>query len=337
MEWLEAHTPDPGIDYLGVYQKDRFNYPESAYGVLSWWDYGHYITFIGKRIPVTNPFQDHLYSSNTAGFYLSRSEADAIRILQMNGVRYVITDTPIATDKFGALVTINRSSADFPLFIKTFFKPNPETPGQLMQLEGKLPPYFQTTVARLHNFDGSMQIPGTITYLEYYHENRDGLSYPMGTYERSLNMSEATNAIRKFEQQPQGDLQSVLVGQYLQPLENVPALQHFRMVHESVGDSPDTRFNDNSGAENLRPVKVFEFVPGAHIRGEGTIELNVVTNTGREFTYRQESVNGEFIVPYSTVNNPYEVHTNGTYRIAGTNREIDVNEEDVLKGRLIVG
>ena len=62
-EWLEAHTPDPGMDYLGVYQKDNFVYAKTAYGILSWWDYGHYITFIGKRIPVTNPFQDHLYSS----------------------------------------------------------------------------------------------------------------------------------------------------------------------------------------------------------------------------------------------------------------------------------
>ncbi|MCX6698349.1 MAG: oligosaccharyl transferase, archaeosortase A system-associated, partial [Methanomicrobiales archaeon] len=335
MEWLGAHTPDPGIDYLGVYQNNRFTYPKAAYGILSWWDYGHYITFIGKRIPVTNPFQDHLYSSNTAGFYLSGSEADAMRILQYNGVRYVITDTPIATGKFGALVAINGSSADFPLYMKNFFRPNPETPGQLMQFEGKLPPYFSTTLARLHNFDGSMQIPGTVTYLEYHNENRGGVSYPMGTYEKALSVADATNAIQRFEQQPQGDSKAVLVGQYLQPLEPVPALQHFRMVHESMGNSSDIMYYDISGVENLKLVKVFEFVPGAHINGEGTIELNIITNTGREFRYRQESVNGEFIVPYSTVNNPYEVRTNGTYHIVGTTREIDVTEEDLLKGRLI--
>ncbi len=336
MEWLGAHTPDPGINYLGVYQKESFAYPKTAYGILSWWDYGHYITYIGKRIPVTNPFQDHLYSSNTAGFYLSRSEADATRILQFNGVRYVITDTPIATDKFGALVAINRSSADLPVFMKTFYRPILGEPGQYMQFEGKLPPYFQTTVARLHIFDWSIQIPGTITYLEYYDENRDGLSYHMGTYEKALPVADATNAIRKFEQEPQGNSKAVLVGQYLQPLERVPALQHFRMVHESLGNSSDIRFYDISGAENLKLVKVFEFVPGAHIRGDGTIELNVVTNTGREFTYRQESVNGEFVVPYSTVNNLYDVHANGTYHIVGTTRAIDVTEEDVLKGLFIV-
>jgi len=30
---------------------------EGEYGVLSWWDYGHWITTIGERIPNANPFQ----------------------------------------------------------------------------------------------------------------------------------------------------------------------------------------------------------------------------------------------------------------------------------------
>ncbi len=86
-------------------------------------------------------------------------------------------------------------------------------------------------------------------------------------------------------------------------------------------------------SENLKMVKVFEIVKGAHIKGQGTIELQVVTNTGRTFTYRQESTDGEFIVPYSTVNNPYEVQANGKYRIIGTNIGIDVTEEDIIEGK----
>ena len=157
----------------------------------------------------------------------------------------------------------------------------------------------------------------------------------MVTDGRLLNVTDATNLVEKFEQGPQGNSQAILVGQYLQPLERVPALQHFRMVHESAGNSPDIRFQDTSGAENLKFIKVFEVVPGAHIIGKGTVELEVVTNTGRNFVYRQESANGEFIVPYSTENNPTEVHTNGPYHIVGTNREISVSEEDVLLGRTV--
>jgi len=335
-EWLEAHTPDPGIDYLGVYQKDNYVYPKTAYGIMSGWDYGHYITFIGKRIPVANPFQDRVLGPNgAAAFFLSSSETEATRILQFRGARYVITDTPIATDNFWNLMILNGSREDFPAYMKTFFSTAPEKQGQLMRLNAKFPPYFHTTVARLQNFDGSMQIPSTVTYLEYHTENRNGLLSPTVTYARLLNVTDASNAIKKFGRQPQGNSEAILAGQFLKPFERVPALQQFRMVHESEGNSSGIRFSDSSGAENLNPVKVFELVKGAHIKGEGMIELEVVTNTGRTFIYRQESTNGEFIVPYSTMNNPNEVHTNGMYHIVGTTREIAVTEDDVILGRNI--
>jgi len=41
-----------------------------------------------------------------------------------------------------------------------------------------------------------------------------------------------------------------------------------------------------------------KFVPGAGIQGEVTIEVTVLTNTGRTVIYRQESREGEFIVPW---------------------------------------
>ncbi len=65
------------------------------------------------------------------------------------------------------------------------------------------------------------------------------------------------------------------------------------------------------------------------------IELDIVTNTERLFTYRQASENGEFIVPYSTSGNPYDVKAVGRYRIAGTDREFDVGEEAILKGTAV--
>jgi hypothetical protein len=109
----------------------------------------------------------------------------------------------------------------------------------------------------------------------------------------------------------------------------VPALQHFRLIYESstnaLGSQGDVRY-----------VKTFEYVAGAHIKGEGIIEINLVTNQGRNFTYRQESVNGEFIVPYSTDGNPWGVKAVGNYRIVGTSQEISVPEAAVQDG-LTVG
>ena len=82
----------------------------------------------------------------------------------------------------------------------------------------------------------------------------------------------------------------------------------------------------------IKMVKVFEYVKGARIPGEGTIELPLVTNTGRAFTYRQESVDGKFIVPYSTTGNPYDIRATGLYHITGTSRFITVTEEEVING-----
>ena len=70
LEWLRENTPDPGVDYYGFYEEPKFNseigkiepynYPESAYGIMSSWDMGHMITYYSHRIPNANPFQQGL-------------------------------------------------------------------------------------------------------------------------------------------------------------------------------------------------------------------------------------------------------------------------------------
>lgn len=67
----EPNTPDPFEDdpnfYNELYERppagEAYDYPESAYGVMSWWDYGHWITRIAHRIPNANPFQAGIGSS----------------------------------------------------------------------------------------------------------------------------------------------------------------------------------------------------------------------------------------------------------------------------------
>ncbi len=125
---------------------------------------------------------------------------------------------------------------------------------------------------------------------------------------------------------PAGQHATTLSDTIFLPLSSIPALQHYRLVHESPqnvlsGNLPDIKY-----------VKVFEFVPGAKIKGEGIIEIPLVSNAGRTFVYRQASINGEFIVPYSTTGNPYDVKATGKYRIAGTSSEFDVSEDAVRMG-----
>jgi dolichyl-phosphooligosaccharide-protein glycotransferase len=336
LEWLPLHTPDPGVEYFGIYQKSLFHYPNQSYGVLAWWDNGHYITFISKRIPNTNPFQDNVMgSSGAAAFFMADSEYNGSKILDVLGTRYVITDTSITTDKFPSIATWYNSEIGVFPYMKSFYIHDPIQKNKLLKLNGEFEPYFQTISVRLHNFDGSMIKPTNIIYLEYYNENRGGLAYPIVTKSQLLPADDAKKAVDESQADNPNGKNVIVVGQFLKPLNTIPALQHFRLIHESPGNSSGLAIYDNSKADSLNFVKVFEYVPGAHIKGNGVIELKIITNTGREIIYQQESIDHEFIVPYSTQNNPYDVKTNGTYHIIGINREIEVTEEDVLNGREI--
>jgi dolichyl-diphosphooligosaccharide--protein glycosyltransferase len=107
------------------------------------------------------------------------------------------------------------------------------------------------------------------------------------------------------------------------PIEVVPALQHYRLVHESPSSTLDT----------IKYVKIFEYVKGAHIKGDGIIEIPImVISSQRQIIYRQQSINGEFIVPYPTDININGIHT-GKYIISGTFKEINVTEQQVLQGQ----
>jgi dolichyl-diphosphooligosaccharide--protein glycosyltransferase len=128
---------------------------------------------------------------------------------------------------------------------------------------------------------------------------------------------------------PQGYHATVVNPAIMLPVDTVPPLRHYRLVHESPTNVYSTKTPD------IKYVKVFEYVKGAHIKGEGIIEIPLVSDTGRIFTYRQQSIHGEFIVPYSTIGNPYSVKATGKYRISGTTSEFDVPENAVMQGLMV--
>ncbi|HDR73057.1 MAG TPA: oligosaccharyl transferase, archaeosortase A system-associated [Methanoculleus sp.] len=286
LEWMGENTPDTGVDYYAIYDRETFEYPEESYGVMSWWDYGHWITFVAKRIPNANPFQHGVAGPNgAAAFFVQQSEEASSAILDTLGTRYVVTDIMMDTSKFWAMATWydeEKGSSGYEFRVAN-------QQGQTISLYTN--EYFQTMIARLHNFDGSMVEGGA------------GFPEALGEY-RGVGVSQLP----------------------VVPVEDVPALRHYRLIHES----PTNVFNTDQ--IDLKYVKVFEYVPGAVINGEGTIEVTMVSNTGREFVYRQESIDGRFIVPYSTQDNPYDVRATGPYRIIATGEMIGVSEDAVVNG-----
>ena len=122
-------------------------------------------------------------------------------------------------------------------------------------------------------------------------------------------------------------------------MQKISALKHYRLIYESPNNASVKIFpeSDIITLSDIKYVKIFEYVKGAHIPGNGIIEIPIETNTGRTFVYQQESENGEFIVPYSTRDNPYEVRSTGQYHIIGTSRYISVTEKDVTEGNHVSG
>lgn len=329
MEWMETNTPETGVGYDTFYDKNTFHYPEQSYGVLSWWDYGHLITTIGKRIPNANPFQQGVAGSNgSAAFFMSTSENTANAILNNGGTRYIVTDIEMDQGKFWAMSTwFNATEATGPYYDSMFL---PGENNALSQVILNKQPYYLTMISRLHNFDGSMTSPNTVYYIVYADPQITEISLPVITEGTAMNLSEATLKAAQYNSNAAAGYHAAVYSpSVISPLETVPALQHFRLVHES----PTNVFS--SDMVDLKYVKTFEYVKGARIKGEGIIEVPVISNTGRVFTYRQASVDGEFIVPYSTTGNPYAVKTTGKYKIIGTGSEFDVPESAVMQGLTI--
>ncbi|MDH7594236.1 MAG: oligosaccharyl transferase, archaeosortase A system-associated [Methanomicrobiales archaeon] len=330
LEWMNGSTPDPGVDYLTIYEKNTFQYPPQSYGVMSWWDYGHWITFFAKRIPHANPFQDAAGGLDSASqFFIASDEKDAVRIANNITTRYVVTDIEMDTGKFWAMATWYNETLGASPYQMSFYMTSPENPLTYELVTLYRQNYFLAMISRLHNFDGSMAVPSRAYYIEYREGTAKTNYMPVIAQARLLNTTEAKDAENAFNRAaPSGSRATVLSSSLIAPIEPVPALQHFRLIHES----PTNVLGERG---DLRYVKAFEYVKGARIRGEGVIEIDLMTNTGRTFTYRQESVDGEFIVPYSTERKQYDITPLGNYRIAGTEITFNVTEEAVMNGYYI--
>ncbi|HJK77651.1 MAG TPA: oligosaccharyl transferase, archaeosortase A system-associated [Methanocorpusculum sp.] len=338
--WMLTGTPETGVDYLTIYNGEGFEYPSESYGVMSWWDYGHYITTIAERIPNSNPFQSGVAGPYGAAAVLtSTNESAVMEKLDHLGTRYVMTDYQMAGGKFGAMAIWNDSVAQLTPYYYTFLQPN--NSGQLSGVQAQTPEYYNTLTVRLQYYDGSMTSPGDIAVVET--DSSANYSYPVITAVKAYaTEAEAQAAADLINAAGPATKHAYVIANpsstataYL-PSTTVPALQHFRLVHESPNYvMANGQYTTQPIAGGTAWVKSFEYVPGAVIKGDGIIEVNVVTNNGRTFTYRQASVDGQFVVPYSTSGSSYDVKTTGPYTIAGTGETFEVSEEAVMRGLTI--
>jgi dolichyl-diphosphooligosaccharide--protein glycosyltransferase len=154
------------MDYNGIYEAPQdgklFDYPDSAYGVMSWWDYGHWIEVFGHRMPNANPFQagiggrrgsiDETNQPGASTFFTAQSEEEASSVLEAidpdpdkAGARYIMSDTRMAVDIFGAMVTWTLDTAGYyqSYWIGSGYQSVPSSR------------YYNSMESRLHILDGN--------------------------------------------------------------------------------------------------------------------------------------------------------------------------------------
>ncbi|MDP3104964.1 MAG: oligosaccharyl transferase, archaeosortase A system-associated, partial [Candidatus Methanoperedens sp.] len=157
LTWMKDNTPDPGLDYYAIYEKPKngtYPYPDTAYGVMSWWDYGHIITYWGHRIPNANPFQagigggsDHLPGAST--FLIAPTEEEANEVLDKLGIngkpgaRYVVSNAYMAYSILEIFAIWDQSNEGYRVPVRT-------SQGTIGAPSMK---YFNTMEAKLHIFD----------------------------------------------------------------------------------------------------------------------------------------------------------------------------------------
>ena len=190
--WLKdsSNSPEPFDNpdfYYELYPpQNEFEYPASAYGVMSWWDYGHFIMQIAHRIPNANPTQTGAVKAGQ--FFTALNESSANEVADEEGTKYVVIDFMMATSKFYAMAQwAGKSENDF---YDIYYIP----------VEGGLQPaglyyraYYESTVARLYNFDGKNATPTQPVVISYeektssngqkYKEVTSGRPFP--TYEEA--------------------------------------------------------------------------------------------------------------------------------------------------------
>ena len=265
--WMKDHTPDPFNNpdfYYELYQRppagEAYQYPASAYGVMSWWDYGYFITYLAHRIPNANPGQAG--APDAALFFTAQDEASGSQMLDNLGSRYVIIDYYMAIrtlygGKFSAMVVW--AGKDQSQFYDVFYQQNTDT-GTLEAVMYYYPEYYQSMCSRLYFFGGQEWVPQqtlAISWSVKQLTSTDGSNFQAkvvtaqqlqsfsgnDSYDRAKAFVDAHQGYRIVGNDP--SYSPVPLGK----------LNHYTLIHQS----PTTVLTQQQ--ENISEVEMFEYSP----------------------------------------------------------------------------
>ncbi len=311
LDWMQYNTPDTGLSYYGPYERpppgEPYPYPDTAYGVMSWWDYGFWIENIARRIPNANPFQGGIgggeaQAPGASTFFTAASEDDANEIADTLGVKYVVSDVEMATGKFYAITAWDGDTGGYSEWLPI---------GDRTELVPTMR-YFNSMEGRLHIFDGV-----SLKHYRLVHESMAGNTAERG-YKWVYNMQPMLypDLIENRKQDLPSEVAEVDTG-YVKIFEYVKGAKITGTAPPNSTATLSIRILTNQG-------RTFEYAQTATATPDGTVTL---------------------IAPYST-DGPMSIEDGGTrfdtapagmytVTIAGMSHQVSVAEDDVLTGNVI--
>jgi len=254
LTWMKENTPEP-FDKTGFYYEryeavptdESYDYPESAYGVTSWWDYGYWITRIAQRMPSANPGQSPKPITNVARLFLAQEEASTPEIIEKLGSSYIIADYAMVTNKFWAVITwAGQEQAEF---LDVYHLPSE---GKLRPIHLFHPAYYRSMIVRLYNFDGKAvtdESPIVIAYEERV--DREGNRYKHITNIEELSSYQA--ALDYVKSQGAANHRIIGVNPFVSPVP-LEAVQSYKLVYSSKSGI------SNRDVGVVPEVKIFEYI-----------------------------------------------------------------------------
>jgi oligosaccharyl transferase (archaeosortase A-associated) len=263
LSWLKENTPEPFDKpdfYYQLYEppppKERYPYPESAYGVMSWVDYGYWITRIAHRPVNLTPGPGGGY---VAKFFLSQDE-DSTRetkwkqeiipekeIIENLGASYIIIDHQMPTGKFWALASW--AEMEMAEFFEVYYLQQED--GRLAPASVFYPEYYRSMIARLYNFDGQAVTPERSIVISYEEKVApQGETIKLITSAEYFSSYEEANAY--ISSQESDNYRIVGDNPFTSPVP-LAELKNYKLVYSSDG------LVSQPGIGNIPSVKIFEY------------------------------------------------------------------------------
>ena len=253
LSWLRENTPEPFGNpdfYYELYEPpppgENYNYPESAYGIMAWWDYGHWITRIARRLPNATP----AVWGSCPVFFSAQDEASANQIMDELGIRYVIIDYDLTSveRKFHAIPTLIRKSPQE--FYDVYYQPQE---GEATPVTLFYPEYYRSLPVRLYNFDGEAVTPQSSTVVFYERISREGRIYNIITELKSFPDYEEAAAY--VSSQESDNCKLVGTDPFASPVP-LEEMEHYELIYSS--DIYIYILEERIGP--IPEIKIFEYI-----------------------------------------------------------------------------